>query len=306
MTKIGNKSSTGYRLFGLISLVLMLLSLLPHSSLLAQQDLTPIVEKVSHSVVVVYSLDSSGNISGQGTGFLINSGKIVTNRHVIVGASAIKIKTKSGNIYSVTHVLSPNSGLDLACLFIRDVAERIKCLQPKSTVPKLGENILVIGNPLGLEQTVSNGIISAIRELKGFGKVYQLTAPISRGSSGSPVVDMKGEVIGVVTFYMTSGQNLNFAIPIGLALAFDEKSKQTVYSWVQENPVQAPLPQFGSKNQRDRYQGDRQQKRGDVVKKSKSGICHDTSSRWYGRTKHYKAFDSLEDCLQSGGRLPKQ
>jgi S1-C subfamily serine protease len=289
------------RKFPRIFFNLFLLFVLSLQVLFAQQDLTPIVEKVSESVVVVYSLDSRGKISGQGTGFLVTKGRIVTNRHVIDGAFAIKIKTKVGNIYSVTHVLAPNRNLDLACLFIRNAEERIKSLIPKSTAPKLGENILVIGNPLGLEQTVSNGIISAIRELKGFGKVYQLTAPISRGSSGSPVVDMKGEVLGVVTFYMQGGQNLNFAIPIGLALAFNERNKQTVYKWSLENPAKSSQPQYGSRKQKDnRY------KRSGLVKKSRSGICHDSSSRWYRRTKHYKAFDSIQDCLGSGGRLPKR
>ncbi len=69
------------------------------------------------------------------------------------------------------------------------------------------------GSPLGLEKTLSDGIVSAIREIPGFGKVIQITAPISPGSSGSPVLNMQGEVIGIVTFQIVEGQNLNFAIP---------------------------------------------------------------------------------------------
>jgi hypothetical protein len=71
----------------------------------------------------------------------------------------------------------------------------------------------VIGTPLGLEQTVSDGIVSARREIPGFGRIVQMTAPISPGSSGSPVLNMRGEVVGVATFLIDMGQNLNFAIP---------------------------------------------------------------------------------------------
>jgi len=86
-------------------------------------------------------------------------------------------------------------------------------LSLSTTVPEVGERILVYGSPLGLEKTVSDGIISAIREVPGYGKLIQITAPISPGSSGSPVLNMKGEVIGIASFQMIEGQNLNFAIP---------------------------------------------------------------------------------------------
>ena len=85
---------------------------------------------------------------------------------------------------------------------------------PSATkLPEVGERVIVIGTPLGLDKTVSDGIVSAVREIPGFGKIVQLTAPISPGSSGSPVMNMKGEVIGIATFFVVAGQNLNFAIP---------------------------------------------------------------------------------------------
>lgn len=71
----------------------------------------------------------------------------------------------------------------------------------------------MIGNPFGLEGTVADGIVSAVRDVSDFGRIIQITAPISPGSSGSPVVNMKGEVVGVATFQLMEGQNLNFAIP---------------------------------------------------------------------------------------------
>jgi len=88
----------------------------------------------------------------------------------------------------------------------KDIA---KPLRLSRNFPEIGERVVVIGSPLGLEQTVSEGIVSAIR---GIGRLLQITAPISPGSSGSPVVNMKGEVVGVATLQFTQGQNLNFAV----------------------------------------------------------------------------------------------
>src|SRR5207248_11758035 len=76
-----------------------------------------------------------------------------------------------------------------------------------------GESFVVIGNPYGLEGSVSNGIVSAVRQISGYGKIIQITASISPGSSGSPVVNMLGQVIGVATLQAAEGQNLNFAVP---------------------------------------------------------------------------------------------
>ena len=80
-------------------------------------------------------------------------------------------------------------------------------------MPEIGEKVVVIGSPLGLEQTAADGIVSAIRQYRSFQKVIQITAPISPGSSGSPVVNMRGEVIGVAFMLMSAGQNLNFCVP---------------------------------------------------------------------------------------------
>ncbi|MDH3531162.1 MAG: tetratricopeptide repeat protein, partial [Acidobacteriota bacterium] len=82
-----------------------------------------------------------------------------------------------------------------------------------ATSPEEGESIVVIGNPYGLEGSVSNGIVSAVREIPGYGRIIQITAPISPGSSGSPVVNMRGQVIGVATLQAEEGQSLNFAVP---------------------------------------------------------------------------------------------
>ena len=97
-------------------------------------------------------------------------------------------------------------------------------------MPSEGEDIVVIGNPLGLESTVSAGIVSAVRDIPAFGKILQITAPVSPGSSGSPVVNIKGEVIGIATLVIKEGQNLNFAIPSDKIIALKETSQTPIYN----------------------------------------------------------------------------
>jgi S1-C subfamily serine protease len=75
-----------------------------------------------------------------------------------------------------------------------------------------GQPIVVIGSPLGLQESVSEGIVSAVRSLDGLGKIIQITAPLSPGSSGSPVLNLEGDLVGVATLNLKGGQNLNFAV----------------------------------------------------------------------------------------------
>jgi serine protease Do len=88
-----------------------------------------------------------------------------------------------------------------------------------SDLVQVGERVVAIGNPRGLEQTVTDGLISAIRDTgKGY-KLFQMSVPISTGSSGGPLFNMAGEAIGITAAYLEGGQNLNFAIPINYGLA---------------------------------------------------------------------------------------
>lgn len=110
-------------------------------------------------------------------------------------------------------------------------AEFVRPLSVSSSIPQIGERVAVIGNPSGLERTVSDGIVSAVRDIPEFGKIIQITAPVSPGSSGSPVVNMKGEVIGVATFQLIEGQNLNFAIPGERIVRLKRDKGRTLQKW---------------------------------------------------------------------------
>jgi tetratricopeptide (TPR) repeat protein len=192
---------------------LLLLLLIP-APIRASQDLLPeLVRRIKPSAVAIETFDSRGEKLTRGSGFFIEGDRIVTNRHVIEGAYRAEVHSSTGAVYPVKGVLAVDAEGDIALLKIDVPANQIRPLQLDKTSPQEGESVVVIGNPLGLEGSVTNGIVSAVRDIPTFGRIIQITAPISSGSSGSPVVNMQGQVIGIATLQITGGQSVNFAIP---------------------------------------------------------------------------------------------
>ncbi|WP_243103668.1 cell wall-binding repeat-containing protein [Dehalobacter sp. MCB1] len=175
-----------------------------------------IFAKVSPSIVYIETYDSSGNALGSGSGFIVDSsGKVATNYHVIEGSYSAKVKTAAGTSYDVQKVLSYNETTDLAILKISATGLTAVSLGDSSLI-ETGDNIYAIGNPFGLENTLSNGLISTkFRDINGTTYI-QISAPISSGSSGGALVDEQGKVIGITAAVYYGGQNLNFAVPINL------------------------------------------------------------------------------------------
>jgi len=199
---------------GAIGAFLSLFFILIVSPIMGQESLPVLIKKVEPSIVVILIYNREGKTLGQGSGFFINKeGDVITNFHVLQEANRAVIRTKDGKEYPIKRVLAEDKEGDLIQVSIEISEEVVKPLPVAGKLPDVGERVIVIGTPLGLDQTVSDGIVSAVREIPGFGKIIQLTAPISPGSSGSPVINMKGEVIGIATFFIVAGQNLNFAIP---------------------------------------------------------------------------------------------
>ena len=178
------------------------------------ESLPSIIKRIEPSTVIVFTYDRKGNFLRLGSGFFISqNGDIITNYHVLQGASSAEVKTSDGKTYPINYILADDEQSDIICLSVNIPSQYVYPLSLSTTIPEVGERIIVYGSPLGLEKTVSDGIVSAIREVPDYGKLIQITAPVSPGSSGSPVLNMKGEVIGVATFQFIEGQNLNFAIP---------------------------------------------------------------------------------------------
>jgi len=191
---------------------LLLLLILPRVG--ASQDLLPeLVRRIKPSAVAIETFDARGEKLSRGSGFFIDSDRIVTNRHVIEGAYRAEVHSSTGTVFPVKGVLAVDAEGDIALLKIDPPAAQVRPLPLDKTSPQEGESVVVIGNPLGLEGSVTNGIVSAVRDIPTFGRIIQITAPISSGSSGSPVVNMQGQVIGIATLQVTGGQSVNFAIP---------------------------------------------------------------------------------------------
>ena len=184
------------------------------SNVSAQAEFLPeLVKRIKPSAVAIETFDSKGTTLSRGSGFFIASDRIITNRHVIEKAARVEAHLLDGRKIVARGVLAIDGEGDLALLQV-DVPRPLPTALPiVRNVPQEGESIVVIGNPFGLEGSVSNGIVSAVREISGYGKIIQITASISPGSSGSPVVNMAGQVIGIATLQAAEGQNLNFAVP---------------------------------------------------------------------------------------------
>ena len=178
------------------------------------ESLPELVRRVKPSVVSVLTYDAKGEPLISGSGFYLRSGEVVTNLHVIRGAQRVEIHTLEGKgrTYPVNGALAIDEEGDLALLSVDMPAERSRPLDLAAGLPEEGESVFAIGNPLRLEGSVSDGIVSAVREVPDIGRIIQITAPVSHGNSGSPLFNMRGQVIGIVTVKVTNGQNINLAL----------------------------------------------------------------------------------------------
>lgn len=155
--------------------------------------------------------------SRQGSGILIDpSGRILTNHHVIRDAKSARVKLASGDVYEEVQVLADDARRDIAVLQIPGFD--LPSLQMgNSDSVRIGSPVVLIGSPLGLENTVSTGIVSGRRQEPQGYQLIQITAPASPGSSGGAVLNAQGAVVGIAVSQMQAGQNLNFAVPINYA-----------------------------------------------------------------------------------------
>ena len=208
----------------------------------AETDLTELVKVVQPSVATVVAYDVDQNVANIGTGFFVNkNGHLITNYHVLVGKFSAEIKTADGITYPIKFVVAENQTTDLIKVKVDIPPEKVYSIEVSDEMPPVAQRVMVVGSPMGLEHSVSDGIVSSVREIPGVGIFFQMSAPISPGSSGSPVVNMKGKVVGVATFQFIQGQNLNFAISGKCILDLGTHTPgQTLSEWTYRQSDQKP------------------------------------------------------------------
>jgi len=197
---------------------------------------------------------------GLGSGFFLNEeGYLITNFHVIEGETEISIEVyhrKSGQLekrtYNDVKIIALNKFKDLALLEIEDEdAPAFKpCLIGETDSLAAGDNVFAIGSPLGLERTVTEGILSTKTRLIEGSLYLQTNAEINPGNSGGPLFNMRGEVIGVTNMKMTFGEGLGFAIPVEQvkaflkyrdAFAYDNGNPSNAYRYLEPPGMKAVL-----------------------------------------------------------------
>ena len=171
-----------------------------------------IAQKAFRSTVLLVMEDANGQPLSLGSGFFVGDGQIATNLHVVEGSARGYAKLVSKETkFNIEGYTAIDEKRDLIILKVTAFGSQAVSLG-NSDLVQVGETVYAVGNPRGLEGTFSQGIISSIRPV-GIDKLIQITAPLSPGSSGGPVLNRRGEVIGVSVLTIRDGQNLNFAIP---------------------------------------------------------------------------------------------
>jgi TonB family protein len=198
------------------------------------------------SVVLIKTFDKNDLIHSMGSGFFVEQNTIATNMHVIKGAyrGIIKLLNNDKEI-PIKVIKAKDEKHDLALLTVNGNYPKLSL--GNSDKVNIGQRVYVVGNPMGLEGTFSEGIVSSIRQVEEI-KLIQITAPISSGSSGGPVLDKNGEVIGISFAQFIIGQNLNFAIPVNYLIELIEAEpsfnevEETKSEPVKKTPSLPPLP----------------------------------------------------------------
>ena len=186
-------------------------------ALSANPTRSDIVAYAEPCVFLVYTLVDN-QVVGQGTGFFIGENMGVSNHHVFAPGTEWAIETTDKQQYRVSEVTKSSADYDHVVFRVETEGRKMPFLKLANTTPRKGEEIMVLGNPKGLESTVTRGIISAIRPQNNADDLLQIDAAISPGSSGSPVLNMHGEVVGIATKKILDCENCNFAYNIRLIL----------------------------------------------------------------------------------------
>ena len=268
---------------------------------LSTDHIAPLVKKIQPAVVTIIAYDVNREVSNLGSGFFIDKkGYLITNYHVLKGSYAADVKTYDGKEYPIELVVAENIPSDLIKVWVNIPDSSFQWIPVTETEPSIADRVLVVGSPMGLEQTVSEGIVSAVRELPVVGKIFQLSAPISPGSSGSPVVNMKGKVLGVASFQAARGQNLNFAVSSkGILDLKRSEAPKTLSEWTYD--IKMRTPKLVEKLCKEGFNFSIRGEFKDALNYFKEATekSPDDTLAWYGLGSCYDGLDQPEQALEA-------
>jgi S1-C subfamily serine protease len=179
------------------------------STAVAEKSGEQLFAELSRSTARITAHDVSGRTVGLGSGVVVGNGQVITNCHVATAGGTLAVKV-GGEQFSAS-VEVADEEYDLCRLSVSGLTAPAVAIGSIDSL-RTGQKVYAIGAPQGLELTISDGIVSAFRDMPQ-GRIIQTTAPISPGSSGGPLFDAFGRLVGIMTFQHRSGQNLNFAVP---------------------------------------------------------------------------------------------
>ena len=203
-------SKLSFLLFGFVALVTHCVPL--SGSAQSTQDASVVVRQAMAAVVVIRGSSASGESTG--SGFVIApDGTIVTCLHVIKDLSSGAVQLANGDVFDSFSVRAFDERRDLAIIQIAGF-DLSSLAMGNANQLQAGEPVLLIGSPLGLDRTITTGVVSAIRDLEGVGRIIQTDAAANPGNSGGPLLNSRGEAIGVLDSKLRDAENLNFAVSI--------------------------------------------------------------------------------------------
>lgn len=174
-----------------------------------------LVKKVQPATVIIYVLDRAGNQVAQGSGFFFKyHGHLITNYHVLGKAAMARVKTPDGREFNVKSIQAQDEPDDLIEAFVDVSIGSVPYLVPAAAAPGVGDPVMVIGSPWGIDKVASQGNVHAILEISKLGRCIVHSAHSFPGSSGSPMVNAQGEVVGIETAAVAGKPDINFAIPV--------------------------------------------------------------------------------------------
>jgi S1-C subfamily serine protease len=170
--------------------------------------------RAKRAVVLITTYDKRGRPEKQGSGFFLTADRVVTNLHVVNTASQILISTFTGKTVRADSVLAADKTSDLALLQLAASCTDVATLAPAELEPSQGEPVVLVSNPLGSHWQVSVGEVGRPWNFFEIGERLQITLDVLPGSSGGPVLNFEGNVIGIAVMHLESTDNLNFAVPV--------------------------------------------------------------------------------------------